>query len=192
MTTGEKLYTLTLDSGVPVYVRPLSPIAQTAILDALNERYPDPDKALYEKPAPNAPPGVVIMMPADENEDYIKARRVALVSRMNAFNDAVIRAGVVCDSPLGQQRLIDHYAPLRALLLAITPIEADVWQQTVMLCLIRTRSDAITIVNAAIETLTESEVRNGIKSFRRDLQWSGVDGNFGEQGASGTPGAPYG
>lgn len=179
MQTTEKLYTLTLDSGAPVYVRSLSPIARAAIMDAAIERYPDPDKAPFEQPAPNAPPGVNITIPAEENPEYVQQRYIAQVRRMNHVNDAIIRGGVVCDSPLGKQFLIDHYAPLRQQMLKVMTLgELDVWTETVITCLIRTRDDAIAIANAASEVISADEVRRAMKSFRRDVQWTGFNGNF--------------
>lgn len=181
MENGEKLYTLTLDSGIPVYIRPLSPYARAAISDQANTQYPDPDPAGYERDDPNGFPGLEIKIPADQNEEYLQERRRAIYKRMNAVNYAIINSGVVCDSPLGKDFLIDHYAPLRERINSYSHIQADLWHITVLTCLIRTYQDAVSIANAASEIKTADEVRRGMESFRRDVQFATPDSDTGKQ-----------
>lgn len=171
MDIQETLVEMQLDSGEVVLIRRLSPFARQALLNRAKEIHPNPDKKLYEKPlsdiTPNAMPGV--MMAAEENPDYKAALDVALVAQVRWFNDAVIQSGVVVDSKEGRELTIERYRPRLDQLRTLASLPESEWQATVLYGLMTTGNDRVRVIRAAIETLTEADVRLAMRSFQRNL-----------------------
>lgn len=170
-TIQETLVEMQLDSGEIVLIRRLSPFARQALLNRAEEIHPSPDKKPFERPlsdiTPNAMPGV--MMAAEENPDYKAALQTAKIAQMKWFNDAVIQSGVVADSKEGRELTIERFRPRLQSLRELMSLPDNEWLATVLYGMITTKEDRIRIVKAAIETLTEEDIRLAMRSFRREV-----------------------
>lgn len=167
----EKLYETPLDSGELVWIKPLSPLTYQALLNEARRLFPEPNPAEYQRPLQNAfVEG--LLEPPEQNPDYVEALRKARVDQINWIYEAVIRLGVVVDTPEGKEATIARYAAQLAAVRKYTKVEEDDWLATVLYCLISTRQDNQVIVEVAREVLTREEIRNAVRSFRRPVQRS--------------------
>lgn len=170
-TIQEALVEMQLDSGEIVLIRRLSPFARQALLNRAEEIHPNPEKKLFERPlsdtVPNAMPGV--MAAAEDNPDYKAALQTAKIAQMKWFNDTVIQSGVVVDSKEGREQTIERYMPRLQSLRELLSLPDNPWLATVLYGLITTKDDRIRIVKAAIETLTEEDIRLAMRSFRSEV-----------------------
>lgn len=170
-TIQEALVEMQLGSGEIVLIRRLSPFARQALLNRAEEIHPNPEKKLFERPlsdtVPNAMPGV--MAAAEDNPDYKAALQTAKIAQMKWFNDAVIQSGVVVDSKEGRELTIERYRPRLDVLRALVALPENEWQATVLYGLMTTANDRIQVIRAAIETLTEADVRLAMRSFRSEV-----------------------
>lgn len=172
MDIQERLIEVPLDSSEVVLVRPLSPFALQALQEAARQAFPPPDKKAFEKPlsdiAPNAMPGV--MMPAEENPEY----QVALKNNRADYNGKMIEltllAGVIVDTPEGREATIERYAGRMERLRKLVPLPEDDWLATTMYGMLSSFADRGRVASAAINPLTEKEVRFALRSFRCEVQ----------------------
>lgn len=174
MEIQERLIEVPLDSSEIVLVRPLSPFALQAIQQAALEAFPPPDKKAFEKPlaevAPNALPGV--MMAAEDNPEY----KTAYQNHRAAYNGKVIEltilSGVIIDTPEGREATIARYADRIAQLRTVINLPEDDWLATSIYGMLTSFMDRGRVASAAINPLTEKEVRSALRSFRYPVQRS--------------------
>lgn len=189
MTTGEKLYTVELDSGDVVMVSRLSPFARIAILEKAAELYPLPDPTPFQKPIPNTPPGVTLLTPPEDDPQYKALVKAVQTKRDNYYYEALIVASVV-DMVGGREAGIARYAEQLAAIRRranVNELYTD-WQATVLFCIVRVPADTTRIAAVAADAfqLEEAEIRAGIASFRAEMESSTYTRYSGQES---TPGA---
>lgn len=184
MDIQERLVQIELDSGETVFVRPLSPFALQAIEETARSAFPTPDKTPFERPltdvAPNAMPGV--MIPAEENPEYQSALKLNKADVNGRMIELTILSGVIVDVSDGREAALERYAGRLARLRKVIPtMPDDDWLAVSMYCLLATFKDRGRVANAAINPLTDKEVRFALRSFRCEIQPGRPAGHSGSE-----------
>jgi hypothetical protein len=189
----EKLYKVRMDNGDVALVQPLSPLAYQSLLREAERIYPDPDKAQYTQPLPNAlDPSLTIA--AEDNPEYVQAIKKAVQKQMDWVYVAMLRAGVIVDTEEGKQATFNRYRPKLAQLAALGGEIEDVvrtnpWLATCLFCIVTTRTDIRNVGDAARENLSQEEIRAAIKAFFRPVQRSGLAGDHRAEVTPGVSGS---
>ena len=174
-----------LDSGEIVYVRPLPPFMRQLLVQESRLIHPDPKPEDFIRPLANAAREGATE-PAALNPDYLAAKVKVQDERTNWLYNAVIKQDVVVDTPEGREATLARYAHRMAQLrkkVQTLPYE-DEWQAVVLLCIVGGPADILRIGNAALDTLTEADIKAGIAFFRRHVQRNGAARDHREPGAS--------
>lgn len=105
---SEAFVEVSLTSGVTVLVRTLTPLVIQRLVQRTEELHPLPDKALYEKPLPNALPGTEAKKDVDKDPEYIQAVNEALVARSRWLMDQIMDVAVTAHD---EGDMVRRYAP---------------------------------------------------------------------------------
>lgn len=165
LTIQETLIEVTLDSNEIVFVRRLSPLAQSLILQEVEAKFPEPDKKQYERPLQNAA-REGLMEPADANPEYKAALALARKRHNTALGAGILLAGVIHDTPEGREATIERYTKRLDYLRAIVKLPDDVWLATALYGLITTSADRKKVLDAAQDSLEAGDIRLAMRSFR--------------------------
>jgi len=162
------LYPVTLDSGYTALVRPMSPFLRAAIMTQATEKYPDPDPEPYRQPLQNAYEDGLLES-AEDNPKYLEDLKLARQRRLALIYDLVLHADVVAgveETP--REELIERYKPYLIELHKLgTSVPADQWQAVVLLGLICTQKDAMSVGEAALQSVTREGIRKAGNIFRK-------------------------
>lgn len=167
------------DSGVTLSVKPLSPFLFQQLRDLSLQKFPDPDKEAYELPYPKelepAIPGSKI--PAEDNPDY----RALVDKQSNKRAQFVSRTVITLacephESTRGE--VISQFANELDVLRETIELSADVWENTLLYCVITSVKEQadLTLIAESRLPLTPGEVVNGVKFFRLVLSGQGTNG----------------
>lgn len=181
-----QLYEVPLMSGEILIVKPISPFLRPVIYEAVKREHPEPDPELYKRPLENAfEEG--LKEAAEDNPEYVKARKKALQEQLFAFNEKVVRAGVAVQVK-GEERevTIGRYAAQLKEIRAMCPdAPEDDWTATVMYCLVSSVVDMALIRELSSEQLTQEEIAAAANSFRLQVQRTRRVGHPDKQSTSG-------
>jgi hypothetical protein len=187
----QKVTELTLDSGIRVFVTPLSRYQRNALIEAAEKLHPFPDKKQYEEALPDdvAIPGMTL--PAEENPEY-----QAKVTEANRLRNEYVSTGMMnlcVQYPDFADRLalIEHFAPYLDEQRDWLALPDDEWLATLRFAIIRSPSDEAQILSVARDEIpvTEKEVNDNVRIFRPVLpkdKYRNLD--YARKLASGTEG----
>lgn len=162
-----------LDSGIRVFVIPLSRHQRNALNQAAEKLYPYPDKKQYEETLPEdvAIPGMTL--PAEENKDYQVAVREVNRQRSDYIGLALLDICVSYpDFPGGKDDLMKHFAPFLEKQRDWMALPEDEWEATLRFGILQSIADELTISRIANEEtpVTEVEVNEEMRIFRPAVQ----------------------
>lgn len=170
MSDTRPTYVVDLDCGETVYVDRLGLYYRQLMLEKAKESHPDPDPKQYEKPLKDAfVEGT--MLPADANDDYLKAKAEARVRQNDLVNRMVIQCAVV-DAEAGKAALLERYAGLLAQRRTFAQLPDEDWQALVIGVLVTTDSDRNSVLKAAVDQVTEDDVLRGLRAFQLPVWWA--------------------
>lgn len=164
----QKVTELVLDSGIRVYVTPLSRYQRNALVEASERLYPYPDKAKYEEALSEdiAIPGSVI--PAEENDDYKALVREVNRQRSEYVSTAMLNLCLSFPDFKNRQALIEHFAEYLNEQREWLALPEDEWDATLRFGIVRSPSDEAQILSVAKDELpvTEAETTENLRVFR--------------------------
>lgn len=166
---GRKVTRLPLDCGLVAHVEPLPYFVLKGIRRQADKLYPDPPEEPYRLPFPeSAIPDDY--KPATENPEYIRLVNEATIKRSEYIMRSTILLSV--DFEEDQKTLTADYAARREQVAQfVDDLPGDDWEATLLHCIIGDNVETSAIYNIAIgqEPLTQEEVHEGVRWFRRDL-----------------------
>lgn len=175
-----KVVEITLDSGIRVFVAPLSRYQRNALVEAAEKLHPFPDKKQYEYALSEdvAIPGMTL--PADDKDNPRYPEYLALVTEANRYRNEYISTAMMnlCisypDFPGGKKQLIEYFAEWLEEQRDWLALPDDEWQATLRFAIIRSASDEAQILSIAKDELpvTEAEITENLRVFRPVLSKS--------------------
>jgi hypothetical protein len=169
----EKVVEITLDSGIRVFVTPLSRYQRNGLIQAAEKLYPLPDKKQYEFTLSEdvAIPGMTL--PADDKDNPRYAEYMALVTEASIQRQDYIIAGMLnmClryPDFTGKEALIEHFAPYLDEQRDWLALPEDSWDATLRFAIVRSQSDEAQILSIAKDEMpvTEAETTENLRVFR--------------------------
>lgn len=159
-----------------VYVPILTAFAVRAVMQRAEELYPLPDPKPFEQPLPDA----VIegdVLPAANNPEYTKAVRAVMLKRNQYLQDAII-AMLRLDGATHEEVVEAYKADLEQLR-RFGVIHSQDDFVAIMRHLVLGIEEYKAIIQSASQTqpLSQEEIRDGMRIFRRDLQQHPANGN---------------
>ena len=164
---------LTLDSGLTILVKPLSPYTRQAIHKQLADKFPYPNDREFEEQIGDSPGAVI---PADDKtnvryEEYEALKSEADTKRTRGYFEAIV---TLCVNWLvSKEELINQYEQQRSDLSALFTLPDDKWLATLYHCLCASQGDINEILQVAHEQLdimedepTEDEIHSAWRIFR--------------------------
>lgn len=184
VTNGQKVIELEMDSGATILVKPLSVIMAIALRSKSETVLPYPDPTPYERKLDDSvtlEPGQVV--PASQNPDYVELCKAVDAKRGTWIALESVPLCVVRDDSL-----IKHFkadlAHKRDMLGDQVP--EDEWRATLMYCVISSTQDYDRIISASSGNMivTEAEIRDGWRIFRRPISRDRFVGRVAKPGTS--------
>lgn len=176
-----------------VFVPRFSAFMIDAIKKRASELYPLPDPKPYEQPIDGAlVPGDVL--PAVQNPEYQKLLTEVMLQRNRYLQYTVMSAIEIPDGDSDDMIAHGEVVALYKTVLdsmrqaAAIPENDNVFALTLFYCVLKP-DEYVEIVNAAIkeQPLSQEEIRNGLRIFRRDVHGHSTNGHHSEQGAPNIP-----
>lgn len=174
-----------------VLVPRLSAFMIDAIKKRATELYPLPDPEPYQQPIDGALiPGD--LLPAVQNPEYQKLVMAVMLQRNRYLQYAVLSAIEIPDGDdtISHGEVVALYQPVLENMrqVAIIPDNENVFALTLHYCVLKT-DEYMEIVNAAIkeQPLSQEEVRDGLRIFRRDIQRAATNGDHRAESAPDLP-----
>lgn len=171
--------------GTDIYVPRFNAFMYNAIQKRAEELYPLPDPTPFQKPVPDA----LIegdMTPASQNPEYQKAVVQVMLKRNQYWQDAVLSALEVRDTKREQivAVFISSIEPMRQ----YVDMPEDNFAAVMRYCVLKP-AEYIEVINSARkeQPLTQEEIREGLRIFRRVIQRDAANGHHPEQVAQGLP-----
>ncbi len=152
-----KVVELVLDSGVRVYVRPLSPYTRQAVLKKLSDKFPYPDKKEYEEEIKDSEsPGAIIKADDKNNSRYDEYRELietADSERSRAYFETIVEMRVTFPDYKDRDALIAHFKAHIDDFSAFMDLGDDIWLNTLYHAICASQSDITEIMDVITETL---------------------------------------
>lgn len=168
---SKKVTEIILDSGIKVWVSPMSRYARNGLAEAAEKLYPYPDKSQFEEELPEdvAIPGMKI--PAEEHPDYQAQVASANRQRGDHISGAMLNLCVVYPDFASRQEIIDHFAPYLDEQRDWLALPEDPWEATLRFAVISSVADENQIMAIVGDTLpvTEKEVNDNVRIFQPAL-----------------------
>lgn len=187
MTITRDVIAVDVEKLGTVHVPRLSAFMIDAIRKKANELYPLPDPKPYEQPLPDALiDGDVI--PAAKNPEYQKVVAQVMLQRNRYHQYAALSAVELIDSTRADLVALykDTIAAMRQY--GAIPSDGDDFAVTLHYCIL-TPDEYIQVVNAATkeQALSQEEIRDNLRIFRRDVSGRAVNGNHRKEVAQDIP-----
>lgn len=169
----EKVVEITLDSGIRVFVTPLSRYQRNGLIQAAEKLYPYPDKKQYEYVLSDdvAIPGMTL--PADDKDNPRYPEYMGLVTEANIQRQDHIIAGMLnmClryPDFKDKHALIEYFAPYLDEQRDWLALPDDAWDATLRFAIVRSPSDESQILSIAKDEMpvTEAETTENLRVFR--------------------------
>lgn len=169
-----------------VYVPILTAFAVRAVMQRAEELYPLPDPKPFEQPLPDA----VIegdVLPASNNPEYTKAVGAVMLKRNQYLQDAII-AMLRLDGATHEE-VVEAYQPDLEQLRRFGVIHSQDDFVAIMRHLVLGIDEYKAIIQSASQTqpLSQEEIRDGMRIFRRDLQQHPTNGSRRKKGTPDLP-----
>lgn len=176
-----------------VYVPRFSQFMITAIMKKAEECFPVPDPKPYELPVPDA----LIegdTLPAVQNPEYQKLIAQVMLQRNRYLQYAALSSVEIHDAASGEVIPHGEIAALYRNVLdsmrqvAAIPDEENVFALALHYCVLKPE-EYREIINAATkeQALSQEEVRQGLRIFRRDVQRAAANGDHRAESTSDIP-----
>lgn len=174
--TAPKCVEIMLDSGVKVYVTPLSRYQLTALQAAARERYPCPDKAAYTLPMPEGVGIPGAMIPAEDNDEYQTLYSEAERLQSEFILTAMMDMCVTFADFKSREEVVGYFAAFIAQQRQWMTLPDDEWLATWRFAVVRSASDEelITAVVKDLLPITEVEITDEMRLFRPSVSWQAV------------------
>lgn len=175
-----------------VYVPRFSQFMITAIVKKAQELYPSPDPKPFEMLLPDAALEGD-MVPASQNPEYVNLIAAVMLKRNRYLQYAALSAVEIRDddgkgkNPISHDEIVSLYRHVLESMRqpANIPDDENVFALTLHYCVLKP-VEYTEIINAATkeQALSQEEVLEGLRIFRRNLSRNGTNGHRSEQSAS--------
>jgi len=191
------------NSGVTVWVTPLSRTVYSGILQKARDTYPFPNAADYEEQHPDALPGIEVPIPAESNMEYLELKAEAAQEQQDhiwkAINDLCLaypkykNGKPLKDQFYTQDELIEEFKSTLLEMKLYAEVPEDEWQATYECCILGGEDDEKNIALIVQDKLpiTGEEIDQEIRLFRPVLSRNALALLARKQSASSVEGKQY-